>query len=120
MPLTKDNIREITFMFCRVARKFVPNPDAVKDVAVVLDKEDDGWTLRAIRKPIPHRKYSVIIDLPEDLFDHENQTDFLIDLASIISAKLTNSARTLNSNEKRSPELRLKISQNGNAARRAG
>jgi len=117
MPLTQDNIRELTYRFCRVGRKFVNLAEFSKDDAIVLNRDEAGWTLQIVHRPIPHRRYPVVIDLPEDLFSREDNEDFFTDLAAIIAIKLTNSARIINSNEKRSSEQRKEISRKGNEAR---
>lgn len=120
MLLTPKNIRELTLNFCNLIYRLYYQEYSLenfKNIKIGLFKKDNGWSLGFTKKPLYRDNPCVIIELPEDLMSKSDINGFITDLAIIITAKLTNSARTINSNEKRSKAKRLEISQKANAAK---
>lgn len=112
--MTPDNIRTLTNRFCQVFKKMGGKPSDLKGVTVVLIRGDGYWDLVARRsEDVKRRDYVTAIEVPEDLCE-KPLDEALIDLAGVISSKLSASARTINANINRDPALKSEI------ARKAG
>lgn len=102
--MTPEQIRELTNCFCRMVKKYMRSPEELRGKCVVLSRVEGGWDLTNASRPFDRRDFVAVVDLPDDLFE-ESLDDAIIDLAGIISRKLTNSSRSINANLNRNKKL---------------
>lgn len=100
-----------------MVRGSLKSAEELRGTHIVLARLEDGWDLLALdTHRFNRRDYVTVIDLPEDIYS-ESLEDALIDLAGIISAKLTNASRAINATKTKSDEERSEIAKKAAAAR---
>ncbi|MBQ6396202.1 hypothetical protein IJH89_01290 [Candidatus Saccharibacteria bacterium] len=114
--MTPEKIRELTNHFCHMVKKYLRSPEELRGKCVVLSRVEGGWDLTTVTKPFNRRNYVAVVDLPDDLFE-ESLDDAIIDLAGLISRKLTDSARAINSQRKREKKQIVENAKKAAAAR---
>ena len=115
--MTPEKIRELTNTFCRTFKEFGGKPEDLRDVSVVLARGYGYWDLLAKQRGTFNRRaFVTVIDLPADLCE-KSLEDALIDMAGIISTKLSASSRIINSNEKRGAKLRQEVAKKASEGR---
>lgn len=110
--LTPENIRELTNKFCATFKKFGRKPKNLKGFSIGLRGGDGYWDLVAGEySKAELRQFTVVISIPDDLCDKPLQ-EALIDLAGVISTRLSSASRTINQNLGRSEKEHHDIAVN--------
>lgn len=104
--LTPEIIRELTNKFCVTFKKLGGKPEDLRGISIGLKRGDDYWDLVAGRYSKTELKsFTATVSVPEDLCEKPLE-DALIDLAGLISTRLSYAARAINQNLGRSKEER--------------
>ena len=114
--MTPDLIRKLTTSFIAATQRTISSSSELEGVSIALLRNDDSWDLLAIQKPFRRRDYTTVVEIPKDL-PGKPLNEAMIDLACVITQKLTASRTIINSNLKRPAAVKSAVGRAASAKR---